>query len=157
MRQAGRYSSRFSSPVAPGSHVHTALRERHFAALAIYDRLYAKHAALEAAFGTRFNWDRLDGNIMSKLGVTISGGWLDEATFEDTGRTRARHDEALPCCRPPGSGTRERRDRTGVTMAPRTDLLDLWRWSPADRCVHPAHDAALRSREHSRSRPTEPW
>ncbi len=50
----------------------------------IFDRLFASRAALESSFGAPFNWDRLDGNITSKVGVSIPGGWLDEATFPDT-------------------------------------------------------------------------
>jgi uncharacterized protein with ParB-like and HNH nuclease domain len=51
---------------------------------AIYDRLFASRSDIEAAFGMKLDWSRFDDNITSKVGVTVAGGWLDEAGFSAT-------------------------------------------------------------------------
>ncbi len=51
---------------------------------AVYDRLSADREAIEAEFGGKLDWQRLDGNVMSKVAATIQGGWADESTFDAT-------------------------------------------------------------------------
>jgi uncharacterized protein with ParB-like and HNH nuclease domain len=51
---------------------------------AVYDRLCAEREAIEAEFGGKLDWQRLDDNITSKIAVTVPGGWVDESTFDLT-------------------------------------------------------------------------
>jgi uncharacterized protein with ParB-like and HNH nuclease domain len=51
---------------------------------AIYDYLVGARETIEAAYGGRLGWHRLDGNIQSKISTTVAGGWLDEPGFTAT-------------------------------------------------------------------------
>ncbi len=48
---------------------------------AVFDRLLADREKIDAEFGEKLDWQRLDEHIASKLGITVPGGWADEATW----------------------------------------------------------------------------
>jgi hypothetical protein len=50
---------------------------------AIFDRLKAARASVEADFGGALDWLRLEENRSSKVMTSLDGGWLDEAIYDD--------------------------------------------------------------------------
>jgi len=53
---------------------------------AIFDRLLAEREAIEAELGHKLDWQRMDANVTSKVGLTLSGGWADEARYDEIAR-----------------------------------------------------------------------
>ena len=48
---------------------------------ALYDRLHAERAAVEAEFGCPLSWQRLDDKRASRISFTVPGGWVDDCTW----------------------------------------------------------------------------
>lgn len=89
----------------------------------------ARREAIEAEFGGKLDWHRLDDNITSKIAITVPGGWADESTFNTTVATAVDDDEALLRRARHACEGGEERDRVAVLAIPGPGLF---RSSPVD-------------------------
>jgi hypothetical protein len=50
---------------------------------AIFDALVAKRNEIEADFGGKLDWQRLDSKRASRVSIGFPGGWVSELTWPD--------------------------------------------------------------------------
>ena len=48
---------------------------------ALFDALHADREAIEADFGARLSWQRLDDKRASRISFAVPGGWVDDTTW----------------------------------------------------------------------------
>ena len=53
---------------------------------ALFDALHAEREAIETELGTELDWQRLDDKRASRISLTVSGGWVDNASWPSASR-----------------------------------------------------------------------